>query len=77
MKYKAGLLGITDKGIAEPLPQSTDDLQFFDIGTNQPAQLKGKTAIEQRQSLVTAIKSKSLKHCDAYEAVMEEVVNYD
>ena len=73
VKYKAGLLGITDKGIAEPLPQSTDDLQFFDIGTKQPAQLKGKTAIEQRQSLVTAIKSKSLKYCDAYEAVMEEV----
>ena len=73
VKYKAGLLGITDKGIAEPLPQSTDDLQFFDIGTKQPAQLKGKTAIEQRRSLVAAIKAKSLKYCDAYEAVMEEV----
>ena len=73
VKYKAGLLGITDKGIAEPLPQSTDDLQFFDIGTKQPAQLKGKTAIEQRRSLVATIKSKSLKYCDAYEAVIEEV----
>jgi len=73
VKYKAGLLGITEKGIAEPLPQSTNDLQFFDIGTKQPAQLKGKTAIEQRRSLAAAIKSKSLKYCDAYEAVMEEV----
>lgn len=31
--YKMGLLGITEKSIAEPLPQSTGDLQMFDIGT--------------------------------------------
>ena len=39
---KAGLLGITEKGIAEPLPQSTSDLQLFDIGTNQPVQSGGQ-----------------------------------
>ena len=33
IKYKAGMLGITENGIAEKLPQSTKDLQFFDIGT--------------------------------------------
>ena len=47
--YKAGLLGISEKGIAEPLPHSTDDLQIFDIGTSQPVKLEGKTAIEQRR----------------------------
>lgn len=70
---KAGLLGITDKGIAEPLRQSTDDLQILDIGTSQPVQLKGKTAVEQRKSLVAAIKAKQLKHAEAFDAVIEEV----
>lgn len=70
---KAGLLGITDKGIVEPSKQSTDDLQIFDIGTSQPVQLKGKTTIEQRKSLVAAIKAKQLKHAEAFDAVIEEV----
>ena len=71
--YKAGLLGISEKGIAEPLPQSTDDLQIFDIGTSQPVRLEGKTAIEQRRSLVAAIKAKRLPFAEAFDAVIEEV----
>ena len=70
---KAGLLGVTEKEIANPLPQSTDDLQLFDIGTSQPVQLKGRTAIEQRNSLVAAIKAKHLKYTEAFDAVVEEV----
>lgn len=70
---KAGLLGITDKEIANPLPQSTDDLQIFDIGTSQPVRLEGKTAIDQRKSLVAAIRAKKLKHVEAFDAVIEEV----
>ena len=70
---KAGLLGITDKEIANPLPQSTDDLQIFDIGTSQPVRLEGKTAIDQRKSLVAAIRAKNLKHAEAFDAVIEEV----
>ena len=56
--YKAGLMGISEKGIAQPLPQSTTDLQFFDIGTKEYAQVAGKTAIDQRNALVNAIKRK-------------------
>ena len=37
--YKAGLLGINDKGISEPLPISTDNIQFFDIGTGKPTEI--------------------------------------
>ena len=70
---KAGLLGITDKEISNPLPQSTDDLQIFDIGTSQPVRLEGKTAIDQRKSLVAAIRAKNLKHAEAFDAVIEEV----
>lgn len=70
---KAGLLGITDKGIVEPQKPTADDLQIFDIGTSQPVQLKGRTAIEQRDSLVAAIKAKHLKQSEAFDAVIEEV----
>ena len=70
---KAGLLGITDKEIANPLPQSTDDLQIFDIGTSQPVRVEGKTAVEQRKSLVAAIKAKHPEHAEAFDAVIEEV----
>ena len=33
--YKAGLLGVTEDGIKEALPQSTQDAEFFDIGTKR------------------------------------------
>ena len=69
---KAGLLGINEKGINEPLQQSTVDLQFFDIGTETPYQIRDEE-IKQRNELVTKIKSKGLKHAEAFDAVIEEV----
>ena len=33
IKYKAGIVGITENGIAEKLPQSTSDTYFYDVGT--------------------------------------------
>lgn len=73
--YKAGMLGVTENGIAEKLPQSTNDLQFFDIGTKNYAEVSGKE-ISQRNALVYAIKHKesdgnSFK--DAFKYVVEEV----
>ena len=55
--YKAGLIGVSEKGIAQPLPQSSRDLQFFDIGTKDYAQVSGSD-IEQRKALVRAIQEK-------------------
>jgi len=71
--YKAGLLGINEKGIAEPLPQSTESLQIFDIGTNQPVRLENKTVIEQRRSLAAAITAKQLPYSESFDAVVEQV----
>lgn len=39
--YKAGLLGITEKEVKSALPQSTKDVQFFDIGTKEPFSISG------------------------------------
>ena len=55
--YKAGMLGITDSGIAKKLPQSTNDLHFFDIGTKDYTEVSGKE-ISQRDALVKAINQK-------------------
>ena len=71
--YKARLVGITEKCIAEPLPQSTGDLQMFDIGTSQPVKIEGKIVIEQRNSLAKAIREKRLPYPEAFDAVIEEV----
>ncbi|MDD2300110.1 MAG: BREX-1 system adenine-specific DNA-methyltransferase PglX [Syntrophomonadaceae bacterium] len=72
--YKAGLLGITDKEIKSPLPQSTKDVQFFDIGTKEPYSITG-VQIEQRRKLVETIQQKERQsdYNTAYKGVIEEV----
>lgn len=72
--YKAGLLGVTEKGAAEPLPQSTKDLQFFDIGTKTYAEVQG-AEIVQRNALVAAIRDKAreVDYKTAFQNVVEEV----
>lgn len=72
--YKAGLIGVSEKGIATPLPQSRGDLQFFDIGTKEYGQIAG-VEIKQRDALVRAIKNKE-KDSDyksAYKTIIEEI----
>ncbi len=72
--YKAGLLGITVDGIKEALPQSTKDIEFYDIGTKEPYQISGN-ALKQRKQLAEVIrqKSKDLPFSEAYKNVIEEV----
>lgn len=74
IKYKASLLGITEKEIKEALPQSTKDVQFFDIGTKEPYSISG-IEIKQREKLVETIndKAKQSDYNTAYKAVVEEV----
>lgn len=75
IKYKASMIGITEDGIADELPQSTKDLYFFDIGTKKYAEISGKE-IEQRNALVSEIKKKERDiqdYKDAFEYVVEEV----
>lgn len=74
ISYKAGLLGITEKGIKSPLPQSTQTVQFFDIGTKEPSSITG-IEIQQRKKLVEEIerKAKQSDYTIAYKNVIEEV----
>lgn len=73
--YKAGMLGITEDGIADKLPHSTCDLEFYDIGTKDYAEVSGKE-IKQRNALVNAIRKKEKDNGDyksAFGYVVEEV----
>lgn len=70
--YSAGLLAVNENGIGEPLPQSRSDLQLFDIGTKDYAEVKGER-ISQRNSLVSAIRAKS-EELDNYKVAFEYIV---
>lgn len=74
IKYKASLLGITEKGIADALAQSTTQEQYFDIGMREPYAIRG-VQLEQRQSLVKAIerKAQDSDYQTAYNSIIEEV----
>ena len=75
IKYKAGMVGITENGIAEKLPQSTNDLHFYDIGTKDYSEISG-IEIKQREAFVKAIQTRERsykKYQKAFENVIEEI----
>lgn len=72
---RAGMVGISEKGIANPLPQSTQRQLFFDIGTKEYAEVSGER-IRQREGLVKILREKEENMGDyekAFHALIEEV----
>jgi hypothetical protein len=55
IKTRLGFLGITEEGIQNPLPASTTEVQYFDIGSDNPIAIKG-VAIRQRKDIVEKIR---------------------
>lgn len=74
IRYRAGLLGITEDGIQSALPQSAGDTEFYDIGTAEPYSISGE-AVRQRQKLAEAIRKKERDsgYQTAYKYIVEEV----
>ncbi len=74
IKYRAGLMGITENGIANALPQSGSATEFYDIGTAEPYAINGEE-IKQRRALVDVIraKEKDSDYAVAYKYIIEEV----
>ena len=74
IQYRAGLMGITEDGIKDPLPQSTGTMEFYDIGTSEPYAITGE-AISQRKKLVEIIRRKETdsSYATAYKYILEEV----
>lgn len=55
IRTRLGLLGITEDGIASPLPASTGEVKYFDIGADHPVSIKG-VAIRQRGQIADQIR---------------------
>ena len=74
IQYRAGLMGITEDGIKDPLPQSTGTMEFYDIGTAEPYAITGE-AISQRKKLVEIIRREETdsSYATAYKYILEEV----
>jgi hypothetical protein len=74
ISYKAGLMGISEVGIKAALPQSTKDMEFYDIGTKEPYVINGE-AVRQRKRLAELINQRAAMSDfkTAYRAVIEEV----
>ena len=72
--YKAGVIGINEQSILYPLPTSTDNVQFFDIGTGKPTEIANHE-IKQRDALISRIKEKesTSDYKTAFKFVIEEV----
>lgn len=74
-KYRAGLVGVTETAAAEPLPQSTETVQFFDVGLPQPYRIEGD-AVTQRQRFVAELNKETAKqgsYTAAYQTVVDKV----
>ena len=74
-KYRAGLVGVTETAVAEPLPQSTETVQFFDVGLPQPYRIEGD-AVAQRQRFVAELNKETAKqgsYTAAYQTVVDKV----
>lgn len=74
ISYKAGLMGISEDEIKAALPQSTKDMEFYDIGTKEPYVINGE-AVRQRKRLAELINQRAAisDYKTAYRAVIEEV----
>ena len=74
ISYKAGLIGINEKGISQPISVSTGNIQFFDIGTGKPNEISDNE-IKQRNALVKRIREKesTSDYNTALQFVIEEV----
>lgn len=74
-KYRAGLVGVTENTVAEPLPQSNETVQFFDVGLPQPYRIEGD-AVTQRQRFVAELNKETAKqgsYTAAYQTVVDKV----
>ena len=74
-KYRAGLVGVTETTVAEPLPQSNESVQFFDVGLPQPYRIESD-AVTQRQRFVAELNKETAKqgsYTAAYQTVVDKV----
>lgn len=58
IRTRLGFLGITEEEIADPLPASTSEVQYYAIGADHPIAIKG-VAIRQRAKIAEELRNKA------------------
>ena len=76
IKVRAGFMGITESGIASPLPASTSDIQYFDVASSEPVKLQGRE-IEMRKRIVSKLEqhAKESGYQTAYDRLIENMAS--
>ena len=75
MRQRAGLLGITPTAILEPLPASTSEIQYFDMGTATPLTVEG-TAVRTRKKLTERLlQDRERDYGTAYQNLIETMAS--
>jgi len=74
IETKARLIGITEEGIKDPLPESTEDMLIFDIGEIEPYRIYGED-VNKYKKLVKELRKreKESNYKTAYKTLVEEV----
>lgn len=74
IKNKARLIGITEEGIKDPLPQSNEDFKIFDIGERDTYRISGED-VGKYERLVKELKKreKESDYKTAYKTLIEEI----
>lgn len=75
MRQRVGLLGITPTAILDPLPASTSEIQYFDMGTATPLTVEG-TAVRTRKKLTERLlQDKERDYGTAYQDLIETMAS--
>lgn len=76
IKVRAGFMGITESGIAEPLPASTSEIQYFDVQSSEPVKIQGNE-IQIRRRIVSKLEqhAKESGYQTAYDSLIENTAS--
>lgn len=75
MQQKAGRLGITPNCIQKPLPSSTSEVLYFEVGAAAPLAVEGKAIAARKKIEKRLLQDKTIPYGTAYQALMEEMAS--
>ena len=75
MQQKAGRLGITPNCIQKPLPSSTSEVLYFEVGASTPLAVEGKAITVRKKIEKHLLQDKTIPYGTAYQALMEEMAS--
>lgn len=76
IRTRAGFVGIAESGIANPLPASTSEIKYFNVGAAQPIAVTGKE-LQEREKLVRLLEQQTKQSGGDYKTVYDQMIeNY-